>query len=46
MPEQLERVEQLRLRTSKKKAAVDARLKTAVSNQLDDVQEGIALIHR
>ncbi len=43
-PEDLPKVEQLKLRTARKKASVDLRLKTAVQCQLDDVKYGMQLL--
>ncbi|XP_065178512.1 exocyst complex component 3-like [Sycon ciliatum] len=40
-PEHLEKVDQLRRKFTRQKAAVDARLKTAVQTQLDDVKTGL-----
>jgi exocyst complex component 3 len=41
---ELDRLEQFRARTARKKAAIETRLKTAVNSQLDDVKHGIQLL--
>jgi hypothetical protein len=41
---ELDRLEQFRTRTARKKAAIETRLKTAVNSQLDDVKHGIQLL--
>lgn len=45
-PENLEKVEQYRLRTYRKKASIDARLKSTVQSQLDDVRQGLSLLKK
>lgn len=41
-PDQLERVEQLKKKYLRKKAAADAHLKNAVQSQLDGVKTGLS----
>ncbi len=45
-PDQLDKIEQLKIRISRKKAAIDARLKSAVSSQLDDIASCLDQLRR
>ena len=45
-PDQLEKIEQLKMRISRKKATIDARLKSSVQSQLDDVASCLDQLRR
>ena len=46
MPDQLDKVDQHRLRIMRKKATIDARLKNSVQSQLDDITSGLSLLQK
>ena len=45
-PEHLDKIDQHRIRLLRKKATVDARLKSSVQSQLDDTTNGLELLRK